>query len=95
MRLRSGRSQGLRDSIIFKEPATPPTLERYTGNSLGAAFGWEQDVRNARTSSRPRLPGLYFAGHWTYPGGGIESVAASGLAAAEGAAAWINKEAFN
>ncbi|MGC2423895.1 MAG: NAD(P)/FAD-dependent oxidoreductase [Nitrospirota bacterium] len=86
---------GLRDSIIFKEPATPPTLERYTGNSLGAAFGWEQDVSNARTSSRPHLPGLYFAGHWTYPGGGIESVAASGLAAAEGAAAWINKEAFN
>ncbi len=86
---------GITESVVFRETATPLTLEKYTGNLRGAAFGWEQNVSNARISSRTRLPGLFFAGHWTYPGGGIESVAASGLAAAEGAAAVINKEAFN
>ncbi len=85
---------GLKESIITEEAATPLTLERYTGNSRGAAFGWEQGAPNVRTPSRPPIAGLYFAGHWTYPGGGVESVAASGLAAAEAAAAGINKEVF-
>ena len=83
------------ESVVFRETATPLTLEKYTGNLRGAAFGWEQNVSNERVSPRTRLSGLFFAGHWTYPGGGIESVAASGLAAAESAAAAINKEAFN
>ena len=86
---------GITDSVVFRETATPVTLEKYTGNLRGAAFGWEQNVDNERVSSRARPQGLFFAGHWTYPGGGIESVAASGLAAAESAAAAISKEAFN
>ncbi len=86
---------GITESVVFRETATPLTLEKYTGNLRGAAFGWEQNVSNERVSPRTRLSGLFFAGHWTYPGGGIESVAASGLAAAESAAAAINKEAFN
>ncbi|MHB8173593.1 MAG: phytoene desaturase family protein [Nitrospirota bacterium] len=95
MALAESAVPGLKESVVFKETATPLTLEKYTGNLRGAAFGWEQNVINARTSSRPRLPGLFFAGHWTYPGGGIESVAASGLSAAESAATEISRKASN
>jgi prolycopene isomerase len=76
----------LADNITYAEAATPLTLERYTANDSGAAFGWEQGPYNRRSGSATVLPGLYMAGHWTYPGGGIESVAASGLVAAEKAA---------
>ena len=75
----------LKGRISYSEAATPFTLERYTGNFAGAAFGWEQGLENQRTSVKTPMPGLYLAGHWTYPGGGIESVAASGLVAAEAA----------
>jgi phytoene dehydrogenase-like protein len=79
----------LADNIAYAEAATPLTLERYTANNSGAAFGWEQGPENRRNTAISALPGLYMAGHWTYPGGGIESVAASGLVAAEKAASAI------
>lgn len=83
----AGRAvSGLKDSIAYAEAATPYTLERYTGNTQGAAFGWEQGALNQRPGARTELEGLYLAGHWTYPGGGIESVATSGMVAAEMAA---------
>jgi prolycopene isomerase len=78
---------GLGDSISYAEAATPYTLERYTGNTHGAAFGWEQGMGNPRPGPATEIKGLYLAGHWTYPGGGIESVAASGMVAAEMVAA--------
>ena len=78
---------GLKDRLVHAEAATPLTLERYTGNAKGAAFGWEQGVGNLRSSVDMGAPGLFLAGHWTYPGGGVESVAASGIIAAEKAAA--------
>jgi len=77
------------DNITYAEAATPLTLERYTANVSGAAFGWEQGPYNKRSGSATALPGLFMVGHWTYPGGGIESVAASGLVAAEKAASAI------
>lgn len=80
---------GIRESISVAEAATPLTLERYTGNTAGAAFGWEQGPENARTAARTPLPGLFQAGHWGYPGGGIESVTASGIIAAGLAAGHI------
>ena len=80
----------IKGRISYAEAATPFTLERYTGNSAGAAFGWEQGAENKRTGIRTPLPGLYLAGHWTYPGGGVESVAASGLIAAEAVASKLS-----
>jgi len=74
---------GIKGCVSYAEAATPLTLERYTDNCCGAAFGWEQGTANRRTPAVTQLPGLYMAGHWTYPGGGIESVAASGIVAAE------------
>lgn len=82
---------GIKESIVVAEAATPLTLERYTGNSRGAAFGWEQLPGNPRTACKSALPGLYMAGHWTYPGGGIESVTATGIVTAELAAGYLRQ----
>jgi phytoene dehydrogenase-like protein len=61
--------------IIVKDIATPLTFERFTGNYQGAIMGWQE-----RTISLPQLPvkNLYQVGHWTFPGGSINRVIASG-----------------
>lgn len=77
---------GLSEHILVSEVATPLTLERYTSNYRGAAYGWAQSpdqVGNNRLQPKTPIKGLYLAGHWTTPGGGILPVALSGKAAAE------------
>jgi len=80
---------GIKGRVSYAESATPLTLKRYTGNTDGAAFGYEQGIGNRRPGARTSIPNLYLAGHWTYPGGGVESVAASGIIASEAVAAGI------
>jgi phytoene dehydrogenase-like protein len=63
----------------------PSDLERLTGNTGGAAFGWENSPQ--QTGSR-RLPivtpveGLFLAGHWAQPGHGAYRAILSGMHAA-------------
>jgi prolycopene isomerase len=63
----------------------PADLERLTGNTGGAAFGWENSPQ--QTGSR-RLPivtpidGLFLAGHWAQPGHGVYRAILSGMHAA-------------
>ena len=74
----------LSSHIIIQDSATPLTLERYTGNDNGAAFGWAQGIDHVganRLQIETPINGLYLTGHWTIPGGGIESVVASGILA--------------
>lgn len=75
----------LRDCIEVIDAATPKTLERYTLNSKGAAYGWaattDQTLWNRLPHTTP-LEGLYLAGHWTNPGPGICAVVSSGWRAA-------------
>lgn len=71
---------GWSSQIVHLESATPLTLERYTGNLGGAAFGWEQVPVISRT--RHGLGNLHLAGHWTEFGGGVMAAAVSGLRAA-------------
>ena len=75
----------LKNSIVMKDSATPQTMERYTNNRHGAAYGWafgpEQYKRNEMISKLCK-PYLYLVGHWTNPGGGIVAVAVSGYNAA-------------
>lgn len=76
------RLPGLRKSLRFVEAATPRTLERYTRNTAGAAYGFDvspDQVGPGRLDNRTPLPGLFLAGHWTRPGGGVEGVVRSGL----------------
>jgi prolycopene isomerase len=74
----------LSSHIVIQDSATPLTLERYTGNDKGAAFGWAQGIDHIganRLQIETPINGLYLTGHWTIPGGGIESVVASGILA--------------
>jgi len=77
---------GLTSSLCFAEGASPRTMERYTLNTAGAIYGWElspSQVGIARPSQRTPIAGLYLAGHWTRPGGGIYGVTVSGVQAAQ------------
>ena len=85
---------GLSQSIIIKEGATPKTFERYTNNTHGALYGWKQIPQQVYLNSFPQesaIGGLYLAGHWTLPGGGIVTVALSGMNAARKILKALNK----
>jgi prolycopene isomerase len=80
------RFPGLNDRLRFVESGSPRTVERYTLNYQGAAYGWAptpDQVGARRPSVRGPLRGLYQAGHWTRPGGGITGVSFSGVLAAQ------------
>lgn len=77
---------GLRQHILFIEGGSPATMLRYTHNYRGAAYGWDvspAQVGPARLPNRSPVQGLYFAGHWTSPGGGVYGVSVSGVQAAQ------------
>ena len=67
--------------IEVKEAATPKTLERYTLNKNGAAYGWAVSVNQIWENRLPQktpINNLYLTGHWTRPGPGICAVVSSG-----------------
>jgi prolycopene isomerase len=77
---------GLREHVTFVEGASPRTMERYTLNHMGAIYGWEQSPEQGganRLSRVTPVAGLYLSGHWTQPGGGAMSAAASGAQTAQ------------
>jgi prolycopene isomerase len=72
--------------VVVQVNSTPLTIERMTGNRWGAAYGWAQIPRQAglyRLSRIAPIAGLYLAGHWTAPGGGVAAAMASGEITAE------------
>jgi phytoene desaturase len=76
----------LEKRINVKIETTPKTIERWTGNRWGAAYGWAQIPKQSGIYRLPRttpIPNLYLTGHWTSPGGGIAGVVASGELTAE------------
>ncbi|MFH0764479.1 MAG: NAD(P)/FAD-dependent oxidoreductase [Candidatus Omnitrophota bacterium] len=76
----------IKGNIIMKELATPLTIERYTFNSGGSLYGWAQLPNQTHKNCFPigsPVKGLFHAGHWTLPGGGIVAVATSGINAAK------------
>jgi prolycopene isomerase len=76
----------LEKRILIKIETTPKTIEQWTGNRWGAAYGWAQVPRQSGIYRLPRtapIPNLFLTGHWTSPGGGIAGVVASGELTAE------------
>jgi all-trans-retinol 13,14-reductase len=73
---------GLRKAIEVKEIGTPLTNLRYTGNYLGAIYGFDQTMDNSGMNRLPHstpIANLYLAGAWTRPGHGYGAVIPSGL----------------
>lgn len=71
----------IKEHVIFKIAATPKTLNRYTYNSKGAAYGWAltpEQLWEKRPSMESPLDNLYFTGHWTIPGGSVILTSISG-----------------
>ena len=81
-----GLIPGLDDKIVVMSSASAQTSYRYTLNSRGAMLGWEMSP-DQLGDGRPEVVGpidnLYFAGHWTRPGGGITPVVVSAMRVAE------------
>ena len=72
----------LRNHLLFQEAATPITLERYTGNEMGAMYGLAStpgQIGKGRPSHRASVPGLFQVGHYARPSHGIVGAALSGL----------------
>lgn len=72
---------GASNSVFYKEVATPLTIQRYTNNSQGSPYGFEQST-NSSGSNRigyvSPLAGLFFASAWTRPGGGFTGALIAG-----------------
>ena len=76
----------LRKRIVVSVETTPKTIERWTHNRWGAAYGWAQIPSQSgihRLQRTTSIQNLYLTGHWTSPGGGIAGVVASGELTAE------------
>jgi all-trans-retinol 13,14-reductase len=73
----------LSKNIICKDIATPLTFEHYTLNREGAGHGWFPNPGAKMRSQKTPIKNLYQAGHWTFPGFGIFTVALSGRNAAK------------
>jgi len=76
----------LKRRIRVRVETTPVTIERWTGNRRGAAYGWAQIPSQSgiyRLGRTTPIRNLYLTGHWTSPGGGISAVIASGKLTAE------------
>lgn len=77
---------GLNQHLLHIESGSPRTLERYTLNHKGAAYGFAptpDQIGPNRPDVRGVLPGLYHTGHWTRPGGGVAGVSISAQLAAQ------------
>lgn len=72
---------GMQDAIECEEIVTPKMIADRTYNSQGSICGWEmsvEQVHDKRLLHETSMDGLYLAGHWTNPGGGVVSAATSG-----------------
>jgi all-trans-retinol 13,14-reductase len=75
----------LSGAVKHAELATPKTIQRYTLNPGGTAYGFAQTPSQSlfdRQVESP-LPNLHFASAWTFPGGGFTGAIMSGYLTAE------------
>ena len=67
--------------IVVYESGTPKTFYRYTLNSNGAMYGFENShlpYNSLKIENNSGVKNLFFAGHWTKPGGSIYNAMTSG-----------------
>ena len=78
---------GLREHIVHADFSTPVDFERRLKSPEGAIYAIRQDLTNAmmfRPSAKSKqIKGLYLVGASTHPGGGVPTVTASAMIAAD------------
>lgn len=77
---------GLSDNVEVMEIATPKTMRSFTASSDGAIYGFAQTLEQSGISRLPqetKVKGLFLAGAWTAPGGGVHACFISGMTAAD------------
>ncbi|PID92402.1 MAG: hypothetical protein CSA96_03405 [Bacteroidetes bacterium] len=77
----------IRKEIEYLEVATPKTIQRYTLNPGGTAYGYAQLPQQSgryRLSNKSPITNLYFASAWVHPGGGFTGAILSGWFCAKG-----------
>ncbi len=76
----------IRKYLGHYEAASPSTLERYTLNYKGAAFGWAKtptQIPEIIVNKKSPLRGLYLSGHWANIGFGLPGTCYSGYETAK------------
>jgi prolycopene isomerase len=79
------RLPGLSGHVEVLDVATPQTVRTFTGNPGGAFVGWANTPAQALINRVPQetpIAGLWLAGAWTFPGGGVSAAISSGWMAA-------------
>lgn len=74
---------GLSDHIVCKHIVSPFAFEQSTLNSQGVMMGWQSVPGTRLRSQKTPIKNLYQAGQWTFAGGGLTTVVASGRNAAQ------------
>ena len=77
---------GFREAVDVMEIASPATFERFSGNTSGALYGFEntKDIYGeAKMPNTTYLRNLFQTGHWCKPGGGVWNVIECGYTAAQ------------
>ncbi len=88
---------GLKEHIRFIEGGSPATMERYTQNHQGAAYGWNvtpNQIGSFRLPNQAPISGLYFAGHWCSPGSGVYGACLSGIKTSQSILGYQSQQAL-
>jgi prolycopene isomerase len=76
----------IKDYIDFVEIGSPDTFERYTLNTGGSIYGFENTADSygeAKMPIKTHIKNIYQVGHWTRPGSGMLNAILSGYTAAQ------------
>jgi phytoene dehydrogenase-like protein len=72
--------EDFRKAVLFAEPSTPVTIERYTNSHGGSFMGWSIEAGSYGKFLPQATPvkDLYLVGQWVFPGFGVSGVMAGG-----------------
>ena len=89
---------GIKEQIEYYEVGTAKTVQRFTLNPEGTAYGFAQTPKQSgmgRVPFKSPIKNLYFTGAWTFPGGGFTGAIISGFLCGNTVNKTISKRKIN